>query len=133
VVLVVGVISAGIIVRFYNPSKTHTPTHFGMPKSKTYSRMLVNTTSGPVLSGVPFILTEHSEVAPFLGIPYAKPPVGSLRWRPPEPPETWEGNGVRSADTFGPICVQLRGRSNVLGAKVSTKAGHVVIIIIPRS
>src|SRR5438552_8973076 len=43
----------------------------------------------------------------FLGIPYAKAPVGSLRWCAPEPPERWEG--VRPAKQFGPIAIQTTG------------------------
>ncbi|XP_061714552.1 juvenile hormone esterase-like [Cydia pomonella] len=41
----------------------------------------------------------------FKGIPYAAPPVGDLRFRAPQPPETWDG--VRSATEFGPICFQV--------------------------
>ncbi len=41
----------------------------------------------------------------FLGIPYAAPPVGSLRWRDPQPPARW--HGVRSATTLPPACPQL--------------------------
>ena len=40
----------------------------------------------------------------FLGVPYAAPPVGELRFRPPAAPATWEG--VRVADSFGPIAPQ---------------------------
>jgi len=40
----------------------------------------------------------------FLGIPYAAPPVGPLRWRPPQPAAHWRG--VRSATRFGPHCPQ---------------------------
>lgn len=43
-------------------------------------------------------------VAHFLGMPYAAPPVGALRWRPPQPPPRWEG--TRPATTFGSPCVQ---------------------------
>jgi para-nitrobenzyl esterase len=39
-----------------------------------------------------------------LGIPYAAPPVGTLRWKPPEPAVTW--SGVRAADHFGNKCMQ---------------------------
>jgi len=40
----------------------------------------------------------------FLGIPYAAPPVGNLRWRPPAPAASWRG--VRQATQFGPSCPQ---------------------------
>ena len=43
-------------------------------------------------------------VAAFLGIPYAAPPVGDLRWRPPAPPLAWQG--VRRALDFGASCMQ---------------------------
>lgn len=44
-----------------------------------------------------------NEIA-FLGIPYAAPPVGDLRWKPPEPPLNWKG--TRDATKFGPSCMQ---------------------------
>lgn len=41
----------------------------------------------------------------FLGIPFAAPPIGALRWRPPAPPTPWQG--VRQATAFGNACPQL--------------------------
>jgi para-nitrobenzyl esterase len=40
----------------------------------------------------------------FKGIPFAEPPVGELRWRPPQPASPWQG--VRMATEFGPDCPQ---------------------------
>src|ERR1700722_19978773 len=44
------------------------------------------------------------DVVAFKGIPYAKPPVGDLRWREPQPPEHW--SGVRECTRFGNACPQ---------------------------
>nr|CAD7267732.1 unnamed protein product [Timema shepardi] len=40
----------------------------------------------------------------YLGIPYAQPPVGNLRFKAPQDPVAWEG--TRDATTFGSSCVQ---------------------------
>jgi para-nitrobenzyl esterase len=54
-----------------------------------------------LVSGVP---GAFREVRLFKGLPFAEPPVGDLRWRPPQPPKSW--NGVRAADTFSANCMQ---------------------------
>jgi para-nitrobenzyl esterase len=43
----------------------------------------------------------------YLGLPYAAPPVGPLRWRPPQPPAHW--HGIRAASSFAPHCPQPAG------------------------
>jgi para-nitrobenzyl esterase len=47
---------------------------------------------------------QPSGVRIFKGIPFAQPPVGNLRWKPPQSPKNWEG--VRQAVQFGPRCMQ---------------------------
>jgi para-nitrobenzyl esterase len=48
--------------------------------------------------------TTASGVRVFRGLPFAAPPVGDNRWRPPQPVEPWDG--VRDASQFGNTCVQ---------------------------
>jgi len=50
------------------------------------------------------VANQAGDVVAFKGVPYAAPPVGNLRWKPPYPPLTW--TGIRKADTFGAACTQ---------------------------
>jgi para-nitrobenzyl esterase len=51
------------------------------------------------------------DVTAYLGIPYAAPPVGDLRWRPPQRAPHWDG--VRKADRFGTSCMQNQAGSRL--------------------
>jgi len=49
-------------------------------------------------------MSADNQTRDFLGIPFAAPPVGSLRWKPPQPAAKWQG--VRQATSFGSRCMQ---------------------------
>ena len=49
----------------------------------------------------------YQDVTIFKGIPYAAPPVGNLRWKPPQQPEPWQS--VRNCDTYAPAALQNFG------------------------
>ena len=59
---------------------------------------VVQTSEGPVRGFV------NNGVYHFLGIPYAAPPVGAWRWRPPQPPKTRKA--LLDATAYGNICPQ---------------------------
>jgi para-nitrobenzyl esterase len=64
---------------------------------------VVNTSSGPVCGIVVNGITE------WLGIPYAAPPVGPLRWASPQPPTPW--STTLTATAYGSSCTQSSGGS----------------------
>ena len=49
-------------------------------------------------------MTNTEGIVSFLGIPFAAPPVGELRWRAPEKPQPWDG--VRECFDYGYSCWQ---------------------------
>lgn len=53
------------------------------------------------ITGIP---GRNQSITVFKGIPYAAPPVGDLRWRPPQPVEAWKG--IKACDKFGPSAMQ---------------------------
>jgi para-nitrobenzyl esterase len=72
----------------------------GVARAGQWSTALeVSTVSGVVQGAL------QDGVVAFKGIPYAAPPVGPLRWAPPQPVKDWQG--VRRALVFGPDCMQL--------------------------
>ncbi|MBK9711791.1 MAG: carboxylesterase family protein [Kouleothrix sp.] len=70
------------------------------PRLATGSRV---TTASGIVEG---IADQDAGIHSFRGIPFAAPPVGDLRWRPPQPAASWAG--VRRAGQFGPRAMQLR-------------------------
>ena len=58
---------------------------------------------------------HQSTVTVFRGIPFAAPPVGELRWKPPMPVASF--TGVRQADRIGPACWQERNADDTLYAR----------------
>ncbi len=57
-------------------------------------------TESGVVSGV-----REGELSVYKGVPFAAPPVGDLRWRPPARAASW--TGTRKADAFAPACMQV--------------------------
>uniref|UniRef100_A0A2K5IRL2 Carboxylic ester hydrolase n=1 Tax=Colobus angolensis palliatus TaxID=336983 RepID=A0A2K5IRL2_COLAP len=62
------------------------------------------THTGQVLGSLVHVRGTDTGVHTFLGIPFAKPPLGPLRFAPPEPPESW--SGVRDGTTHPDACLQ---------------------------
>jgi len=58
-------------------------------------------TENGIVEGLP---ASDPRITVFKGIPFAAPPVGNLRWKPPQPCKNWEG--VYKAYTFAPISIQ---------------------------
>src|SRR5260370_11229420 len=74
--------------------------------------LLTNHTSGSYAAAADLVRVEGGQISgtaadgvrSFKGIPFAAPPVGSLRWKAPQPVVAW--SGVRQCDAFGPECPQ---------------------------
>ena len=84
-------------------------------------------TSAGRVRGVP----RHGGGAEFLGIPYAQPPLGDLRWREPLPAKPW--SEVRDANAFGAPCAQpLLGDWNRHDAQAGKEDCLFLNVITPR-
>ncbi len=91
--LVVGAVALATVLTGATTTGAVAGQHDGSPGAPVVS------TAGGAVRGVAGANTDE-----FLGIPYAAPPVGALRWRPPQPAARWRG--VRAATAFAPHCAQ---------------------------
>ena len=69
------------------------------PSFRSPARAEIVRVDGGQLSGA-----VVDDIRIYKGIPFAAPPVGTLRWKPPQPVAAW--SGVRAADAFSPECIQ---------------------------
>ncbi len=83
---------------------TTAPAHAAQPAEP----LQVKTDKG-IVEGT---LTNNDQVRAFKGIPFAAPPVGNLRWQPPQPAASWKG--IRPAKDFGSHCIQSSGYPDMI-------------------
>src|SRR5579871_2380347 len=74
----------------------------GMPGNANADSLKVKTEQGKVTGKT----INDGKVRAFLGLPYAAPPLGALRWKAPQPAAKWKGD--RDATKFGAHCAQGR-------------------------
>ncbi len=86
---------------------------------------VVRTASGPVAG-----IVKGGSVQ-FLGLPFAAPPTGALRWRPPVAPAPWKA--VRRAAAFGPQCAQSTTLGVFAGPPNSNEDCLTLNVIAPRA
>jgi para-nitrobenzyl esterase len=93
-------------------SVVFTPSNFAL-QGKTMANP-PGSNGGPIVDAPAGSIEGRSEgiLNVFKGIPFALPPVGSLRWKPPEPMPKW--SGIKQAIAYGPACFQPKPQlSNV--------------------
>ncbi|XP_078524661.1 fatty acyl-CoA hydrolase precursor, medium chain-like [Lissotriton helveticus] len=65
---------------------------------------LVTTNNGQLQGKLFSVKGSSQEIEAYLGIPFARPPIGQLRFSPPQSPEPW--NNIRDASAYPPLCLQ---------------------------
>ncbi len=88
---------AGILFLTWPPVKAVPASDSSKPEATG----IIQTDKGKVRG----VLNSDGDVEIYAGIPYAKPPVGDLRWRAPQDPEPWDG--VLECDSFAPMSMQV--------------------------
>ncbi|KFQ17638.1 Fatty acyl-CoA hydrolase precursor, medium chain, partial [Merops nubicus] len=69
--------------------------------------------------------TAERSVNVFLGLPFAKPPVGPLRFSEPQPPEPWKG--VRDATSYPPMCLQDKVQGQYFSDVITNRKEKVLL------
>lgn len=94
-------------------------TTWGHPPSPP----IVDTAQGKVLGKYVHLEGFAQPVAVFLGVPFAKPPLGSLRFTPPQPAEPW--NFVKNTTSYPPMCSQDAVTGQVLSEMITNRKENI--------
>ncbi|XP_035298481.1 carboxylesterase 1D isoform X2 [Cricetulus griseus] len=94
-------------------------TAWGHPSSPP----VVNTVHGKVMGKYTKLAGFAQPVAVFLGVPFARPPLGSLRFAPPQPPEPW--HFVKNTTSYPPMCSQDAVGGQVLSELITNRKENI--------
>ncbi|XP_047567388.1 liver carboxylesterase 1 [Lutra lutra] len=86
---------------------------------------VVDTVQGKVLGKYVSVEGFAQPVAVFLGVPFARPPLGSLRFAPPQPAEPW--NFVKNTTTYPPMCSQDAMGGQVLSELFTNRKENIAL------
>jgi para-nitrobenzyl esterase len=81
----------------------------GAPAAQSEQKPIAKIQSG-LVEGIHF--GSNPNGAAFLGVRYAEPPIGELRWKPPQPAPKWSGTRKGDAREFRMVCQQSGKRAN---------------------
>uniref|UniRef100_A0A8D2G2K8 Carboxylic ester hydrolase n=1 Tax=Theropithecus gelada TaxID=9565 RepID=A0A8D2G2K8_THEGE len=98
-------------------------TVWGHPSSPP----VVDTVNGKVLGKFVSLEGFAQPVAVFLGIPFAKPPLGPLRFTPPQPAEPW--SFVKNATSYPPMCIQDPKAGQFLSDLLSNRKENISLTV----
>uniref|UniRef100_A0A2K5KYU5 Carboxylesterase type B domain-containing protein n=1 Tax=Cercocebus atys TaxID=9531 RepID=A0A2K5KYU5_CERAT len=98
-------------------------TVWGHPSSPP----VVDTVHGKVLGKFVSLEGFAQPVAVFLGIPFAKPPLGPLRFAPPQPAEPW--SFVKNATSYPPMCIQDPKAGQFLSDLLSNRKENISLMV----
>ncbi|XP_053458032.1 liver carboxylesterase 1-like isoform X2 [Nycticebus coucang] len=87
------------------------------------SAPVVDTVHGPVLGKSVSLEGFAQPVAVFLGVPFAKPPLGALRFAPPQPAEPW--SFVKNTTSYPPMCSQDAVAGQVLSELFTNRKENI--------
>jgi len=94
---------------FVNPAVTRESNDYQRDLTKAF------TTNQGLIKGNKVLTSEGFTYYEFIGIPYAQPPVGKLRFRPPVPADKWDG--IMEAVNQSSKCIQTDGGDKVGGSE----------------
>uniref|UniRef100_G1MDR5 Carboxylic ester hydrolase n=1 Tax=Ailuropoda melanoleuca TaxID=9646 RepID=G1MDR5_AILME len=86
---------------------------------------VVDTVQGKVLGKYVSLEGFAQPVAVFLGVPFARPPLGSLRFAPPQPAEPW--NFVKNTTSYPPMCSQDAVAGQVLSELFTNRKENIAL------
>lgn len=90
------------------------PQHQPYPRTSDILAPTVTVSSGALFGTTTQVANTSVTVNKYLGIPFAAPPVGDLRFARPQPPTPWGNSTVHNATAYGSACWQGSGGESLL-------------------